>query len=345
VPKAIAEEVLFLVECLRIAKTLDLLVICGGGQLLDSWGGPWRFPYALFKWIALAKISRGKCYFVNVGAGPLGHPLSKWFVKHALSLADYASFRDAESKALVQTMGFSGGAEVLADNAYGLEALAARGGPTRPAETSSVGISPMAYCHPRRYWDEDQAAYDSLIGKLALFSARLVRSDHRIILFTTDIWFDSVAIDDLTRALTNGANGVLRERIMRPPISEIEDLISHMSQMDYVVTCRYHGVVLAHLMNIPVLALSHHPKIATLMKDLGLSEYCLDIRRFDADLLMERFRRLEDRRDDVKARMARTAADYKRRLTAQFDALFPESMRCGNDSLQRTPGKRTDSRL
>ena len=107
-PQAIAKEVVFLAKSFRIIRTFDILIISGGGQLLESWGGPWSYPYTIFKWIVLAKLSRVKCYFINVGAGPLKHPLSKYFVTRALHLADYASFRDAKSRALAQEIGFTG---------------------------------------------------------------------------------------------------------------------------------------------------------------------------------------------------------------------------------------------
>ena len=59
--------------------------------------------------------------------------------------------------------------------------------------------------------------------------------------------------------------------------------------MDYVVTCRFHGVVFAHMLNKPVLAISHHPKVTALMNEMGLGKYCVDIRTFDLDLLTETF--------------------------------------------------------
>jgi polysaccharide pyruvyl transferase WcaK-like protein len=72
-----------------------------------------------------------------------------------------------------------------------------------------------------------------------------------------------------------------------------------------------------------VLAISHHRKVATLMNDLGLSEYCVDIRTFDLDLLTHAFTRLIENRDAVKARMADEACRYEKALTIQFDRLFP----------------------
>ena len=64
--------------------------------------------------------------------------------------------------------------------------------------------------------------------------------------------------------------------------------------MDYIVTSRFLVFMewyLRHLMNIPVLAILPHPKVTTLMYDTGLSAYCVEIRTFDLDLLVDTFRR------------------------------------------------------
>ena len=326
ISRTLFRELSFLLRSLRIIRPLDLLIISGGGQLLDSWGGPWKFPYTIFKWVLLARISNVKCYFINVGAGPLRHPLSKFFVKYALFLGDYASFRDEKSGALVQQIGFTGRTHVSADCVYGLDLPALNTSRSGEPGGPVVGVSPMAYCDPRVYWEKDQGVYENFIRTLALFGSWLIRNHHRLRLFSTDIWFDSQTIEELKMALNNDPCIAGSRPIIHEPIAATEELLSQLSSLDYVVTCRYHGVIFAHLMNIPVLALSHHPKVATLMDDLGLSEYCLDIHMLDLEVLMSTFVRLADNRDRVKACMAEKAAVYKSRLTSQFDTLFPEEL-------------------
>src|SRR5271168_331090 len=49
IPRELSHELLFLAKSFRIIRSFDLLIISGGGQLLDSWGGPWAFPYTIFK--------------------------------------------------------------------------------------------------------------------------------------------------------------------------------------------------------------------------------------------------------------------------------------------------------
>ena len=163
-PRTAYAETIFLLKSLRILRSFDIFVISGGGQLLDSWGGTWRYPYTIFKWVLLAKLSRTKCYFLNVGAGPLKRPLSKFFIRSALYLADYVSLRDADSEALLREIGFKGGTEVFSDCVY---ALNFRPTPVREAHGEvTVGLSPMAYCDPRRYWMRDQNAYESFTQKI-----------------------------------------------------------------------------------------------------------------------------------------------------------------------------------
>ncbi len=107
-PQTVFAELTFLAKSFAIMRTLDIFVVSGGGQLLNSWGGPWDYPYTIFKWVLLAKLSGTKCYFVNVGAGPLKRPLSKFFITRALALANYVSFRDQKSRELAQDIGFEG---------------------------------------------------------------------------------------------------------------------------------------------------------------------------------------------------------------------------------------------
>jgi polysaccharide pyruvyl transferase WcaK-like protein len=74
-------EVVFLVRSYRRLRSLDLLIISGGGQLAELWRGPWSHPYNIFKFCLLTKLAGKKLYFLNVGAGPLVHPLSRFFVR------------------------------------------------------------------------------------------------------------------------------------------------------------------------------------------------------------------------------------------------------------------------
>jgi polysaccharide pyruvyl transferase WcaK-like protein len=115
-PGEMFRELSFLVSSRRNIKSFDLLIISGGGQLTEK-DGPWGFPYTIFKWVVLARSVGVRCMFLNLGAGPLTHPLSKFFVTRALLAADYVSLRDDKSRALVYNIGFTGESQVYPDRA------------------------------------------------------------------------------------------------------------------------------------------------------------------------------------------------------------------------------------
>jgi polysaccharide pyruvyl transferase WcaK-like protein len=184
-----------------------------------------------------------------------------------------------------------------------------------------VGFSPMAYCDPRVYWRKDQATYDSFIRNLASFGSWLSQNGYTLALFSTDIWFDAQTIEDLRTALK--AYNVESHRITHQPVSEFDELSEQLASTDYVVTCRFHGVVFAHIFNKPVLAISHHPKVAKLMNDLGLEKYCLDIHRIDPTGLAETFTSMVNNSEEIKSRMAENLQRYRKDLATQFDGLFP----------------------
>ena len=327
IPAAFFGEVWLLLRSLIVLRSFDRLVISGGGQLTGGWGGPWKFPYTIFKWVFLARLAGVKPVFLNVGAGPLAGTLTKFFIRTALSLADTVSFRDAKSAKLVRQIGFRGDLPVFPDPVYSLQidadSLCLPGDHRR----TNVGIGPMPYGLEPLYADGNPDAYDSLIRPLAAFGSRFLADKGRITLFCTDIGVDPPSVLDLRRALKDSSPLPIDDLVEVAALRSVADLLRTMSGMDYVITCRFHAVVFAHLLNIPVIALSYHPKITTLMNDLGLSRYCLDIRSVDTDTLADTFADLVVNAVQIKSRMGAIYSSYRETLAGQFDRLFPHSVR------------------
>ena len=184
----------------------------------------------------------------------------------------------------------------------------------------------MPYCDPRAFAEKDQAVYDGFIQRLGQFGSWLIRGDYSVTLFGTDIGIDPLPIDDLLHNLYNeGGIDANLPRVVKGNASSLDELLDRMSLMDYVVTCRFHGIVFAHMLNKPVLAISHHPKMVTLMKELGLGSYCVDIRTFDLNLLAETFAALVRDTAEIKRRMAWELDSYRQQLAVQMDELFPKA--------------------
>ena len=72
---------------LQRLRGATVLVVAGGGQLDDVFGGPFGHPYALWRWARLARAVGSRFAVVSVGTGTLGS-LSRLLVLGALRLAE-----------------------------------------------------------------------------------------------------------------------------------------------------------------------------------------------------------------------------------------------------------------
>ena len=95
-----------------------------------------------------------------------------------------------------------------------------------------------------------------------------------------------------------------------------------LATFDAVVAARFHGVLLAHVVGCPVLAVSHERKVATLMSELGHDAYCAPIDELDPAAAGAALTELLARRDALAAQIRELAAEYRRRVDAQYDAVF-----------------------
>jgi polysaccharide pyruvyl transferase WcaK-like protein len=318
----IGRELGHLISSRRLVKSLDLLIISGGGQLSELWRGPWSHPYNVFKFCVLAKLSGTPIFIIGVGAGPLRHPLSRFFARWSVRLAAYASFRDVESQTLIHNLGPSAKTYVCPDPAYALDLRDCVTTSHPQKARQKVGLNPIGFCDPRIWPRQDDRAYDLYLEKLATFSSWLLAHDYDVEIFTGEISVDRYAIEDLRRRLPASMLRHGRAKACCHPMYSLKDLLVQMSTFDFVITSKFHGVIFSHLLGKPVIALSYHHKIQDLMRASQHGQYCLDIDNFEVGSLVNVFGLLVDNNDDLKARFHHTARMYGSALQAQFDELF-----------------------
>ena len=186
--KHCAKELVHLIRSYNIIRSLDLLIMSGGGQLCELHGD---LPYNVFKFCVLARLSGTPVFIVGVGADLLKRPWNKFFARSSVRLANYVSLRSEESQAVIRNLGVKTETHVCPDPAYSLnlpEYLAAessstltvaesqdllrslnveigilagpdstriaipQGDPTirkSKARRPTVGLNPMGFCDPR----------------------------------------------------------------------------------------------------------------------------------------------------------------------------------------------------
>jgi polysaccharide pyruvyl transferase WcaK-like protein len=323
--KAVLEfvrEAVFLVRSYRAVKSLDLLIISGGGQLSELWRGPWSHPYTIFKFSLLAALARKQLYFLNVGAGPLKQPLSRFFVRCAVQLADYRSFRDDDSRDLVRSLGVKSTMHVFPDPAYALEVGDHLKGTRRNSSMPVVGLNPIGFCDSRIWPRKDDSVYREYLEKVTRFSVWLLEQGYNLRVFTTETSVDHNAIEDLRAALLSRFSPELVSPVFQRASLGVKDVLEEMSQFDVVVTSKFHGIIFSNLLGKPVIALSYHRKMDFAMRGTGQDRFCADIERFDVEWLIDTFHSLVAASSSIKLVSSAAVEAYAAALAEQFDSLF-----------------------
>ena len=180
----------------------------------------------------------------------------------------------------------------------------------------------MSYFDPRNWPESDTSIYLGYLSKLAAFAEWLIGQGCRIVLITGDIFPDREAIRDFRGILDQRKVTYEDGQVIENLISTVDDLLDSIALTDVVVASRFHGVLLSQLMNRPVLALSYHPKIDALMEEYGLTEYCLSIDDFDAEMLIERFTDLMNNYELTKLATTSQTAKNRTVLEEQYELIF-----------------------
>ncbi len=214
----------------------------------------------------MAKLRRCRVLFVSVGAGPIDRPLGRALVKAALSLADYRSYRDDSSRDYLRGIGFRATRDrVYPDLVFGLpEALLSRDHARPEGTRRVVGLGLMVYAGKYSAADPRPETYTAYLESLAVFATWLLEHDYDIRLLLGDA--DTIVIEEFRSALQARLGAYDEERIIEQPIASVQDVLAELAATDVVVATRFHNVLLALLLNKPVIAISFHHKCSSLMR-------------------------------------------------------------------------------
>ncbi len=315
-------------HCVRgyhFLRTHGLLVVSGGGQLDDEWGGAWGHPFALFKWAVLARIAGVPSTMASVGACRIGSRASRFFLSSALRMAQYRSYRDKHSKDVAASL-LPRAAEdaIVPDLAFSLPCseLPPPAG-IRPVSQGRtiVAVSPIAYARPGIWPNEDPALYDRYVEQMTRVLSQLLERDYFTVVVYSSLGDDESVVAGLLGRLGEEGKKKFGEQIYAPTIRSWQDLVAILRDADFLIASRLHSVILGFLTQKPTIAISFDPKVDWVMEDLGQTDYLLRIRDFTADDVIKALGRVELRRKIVVDQIA----DYQRRsllaLTRQFDTL------------------------
>jgi polysaccharide pyruvyl transferase WcaK-like protein len=99
-------------------------------------------------------------------------------------------------------------------------------------------------------------------------------------------------------------------------------LLPQIAAADIVVATRFHNVLLALVLNKPVVSISFHHKCASLMSEMGLAEYCHDINHMNTGRLIQQFQDVEKNAEKLKPVIRQRVEQSRKALDEQYNLIF-----------------------
>lgn len=301
----------------------DMLIVPGTQVVSDYLCGPGSWPYDIFKWSTLARLCGVKVLFLSVGVGPIRHPLSRWLIARSLAGASYRSYRDRESQSTAERIGLPARRDPLyPDLVFGLSARPLPAPATRSDATRriiGVGVKNL----PGDSDGDGAAAYARFLDVTADFIGRLQQRGHAVRLLIGDLQYDIQPRSDLLEAMRRKGIATEPPHLLVDDPRSVDDLLRQLEQTDAVVSPRLHNLILALLLGRPVIALSDHSKLDSLLEELELGDYRIALGPMRLETLLERFDSLERDRERLTLHIRSRIERYRLALEDQYARVFP----------------------
>ena len=314
-------ELVHWVKCLRAVSRMDMLIVAGTGIVTDLCG-PLGWPYDIFKLSTLAALCRVKLVFLSVGVGPIRSPLSRWFLNRSLALAHHRSYRDEASKQYLEKTGFNTeGDSVYPDVVFGLSQNNLVSG-VRAGQRRVVGVGLKDYGSTEPLEPKTCRQY---LDTMAAFVSWLQGHGYSVRLLIGDVQYDVGVIEEFVDVLKSRNIPTDAPLLIAEPALTVKELLRQVGETEAVISARYHNLVMALIQNKPVMALSDHAKLDSLATDFGLAQYLLPLGNLSPDVLIGRFKQLENDMERLRPYIKAELDKYRQALDALFAILLPES--------------------
>jgi polysaccharide pyruvyl transferase WcaK-like protein len=318
----IPREILHVVEGYCFLRRIDLLIISGGGQLNEEWGGAWGHPFALFKWAVLARITGVPYAFASVGSGYVRSSTARLFVSTALRMACYRSYRDKNTREMATGLMRRVTADpVVPDLAFSLPCseLPREGDIREMAQGRTiVAISPMSYAKPGFWSFGDSALYDRYVREMAQVISRLLEKGCFLVMVCSSLGHDETVIPDLLDRLDDDSKHGLPAQLHIPKSPTWKHLVAVLRNVDFLIASRLHSTILGFMSDKPTIAIACEPKVDWVMQDVALTDYLFQFRDFTSNDVIEALDRLESRRNVVLQQIA----SYRQRMASVFASQY-----------------------
>lgn len=305
----------------RALRTADVFLLGGGQSLQDQVSVAFLLSGLLKLVLARVLCKRVCCY--GQGVGPLATRAGRFLTRVVLNRVDLVLVRDEDSLRRLRELGVTKPPCVLtgdpalalepADPSRAIEILSREGVPETPG--LRVAIAPRRWFHyghyglPMAY----RARFCRLRGRERF--ARLARSvaeaaDRLVTDYGAQVIFvpmrhargtrdpgqdDDLVSAEIIRLMEHKACAFLIGGDYTP--GELKALLG---QMDLVVGMRLHSLLLAAMMQVPVIAIAVTPKFGPFLRMLGQGAHVLSAEQATCDALLTQAGDVLSRRQDIR---------------------------------------------
>lgn len=317
------------VKTMAWVRRHDVVFVPGMGVLEASLPlRPWETPYSMLLLCLAGRLFATKVALVSVGASPIRQRSTRWLFDTAARLASYRSYRDALSMEAMTERGIdTSGDRVYPDLAFGLPVP--RHG---PGDERTVAVGVMAFYGGNDDRERAAALHAAYAAQLKRFVRWLVDGGYAVRLFTGDP-HDRGMVREVLADVRTYRPDLSGGQVTEARVVTFEDQLKAMSSASVVVASRYHNVVCSLLLARPTISIGYSRKHATLMAEMGLSDFCQDAHSLDGDLLVKQFAMAREHAAELMPGVSECCEAKALRLRQQFarlsELLFPAGSHAG----------------
>lgn len=244
-----------IIESRKVMRKLDLLIIGGGGLLMDMYvrDSPLYTTLGL-----LGKWSGCRLAVHGVGAGPINTKLGTFLIKRLIKAASVVSVRDEKSKALLQEKGIFKEISVVYDPAFSVPTEKVH---KKSSRITKAAITALPY-FSHQYWPVgDEQKYRAYVSDVASELDKIIEEMNiSLTFYSTKFPEDVETTEDIAKHMKHGNKVTINRNNLSP-----QELVHIAADQDVVIGTRLHSLILSMLAETPVIGLEYHRKVADFM--------------------------------------------------------------------------------
>jgi polysaccharide pyruvyl transferase CsaB len=254
-------------QSFKIMKDLDLLIIGGGGLLMDMYkrDAPLYSTLGLLGYYAKCRV-----VIYGVGAGPITTKAGKFFIKTLANKADSISVRDVKSKELLKDIGIRKEIDIIGDPAFAIEPVRKR---SKTNELKKVAVTAVPY-FSKQYWPQrDDSKYETYVKGMARNLDELIeKKGATVTFFSTKYPQDVEVTREIYDMMTYKQFVRLKDENLHP-----DEIVKLCAEQDLIIGTRLHSLILSVVASTPVLGVGYHHKVEHFLQALGKEEHFVEI--------------------------------------------------------------------